>query len=343
MDPRRWSRLILACSPFLAMVARADDPSPDPSARELIAMAPVIASVDGKYRSIEVRGRIRKAGIAVLKFRALYRAPDRHAVLLCDGEDDTPLLFCADRKMFVYDPAEAVVQYAENVFSYLAIWCPDDNLRYFFGYYVGQDDPSRLLLDIKSIYSGSSMDEEVVRVGEGKYRLVSGEGPRGYLVSLIDRSREQPFTGLMVTLPGDDEPMLCVDTIVVDGELGDEEFAFPGKERLAEGIDVRAWPDDGGEEVVNAAGSVLRACYIRLAALRPELREAGPRRPGEPQVSIRARGPGAPGPEQLPDLTKIDWEKVRANDRKYSKALKAAIPPGFRSPAPAPAIDPSKP
>ena len=108
---------------LLSAVCLASRPSAmagEPSAKDLIKLAPVITSKDRAYESIAISGSMKGDGIH-LRFRAIYQAPDRHALLLTDGSDGTPLVFVAERQMLIYDPVHPAVLRFKNAKSQLTL------------------------------------------------------------------------------------------------------------------------------------------------------------------------------------------------------------------------------
>jgi hypothetical protein len=148
----------------------------EPSPKELIDMAQVISSSDATYRSIVFGGYLRQKGSACITFRAIYRAPDHYAVLIKDKADGTPLFFAADRQMFLYEPVRSVL-----------LWNADNNVRFsllqkagalriHLGVTSDKNQPSNVLLDVKSLLAGPFMNDKVVQISGKKYRLTRTVG-----------------------------------------------------------------------------------------------------------------------------------------------------------------------
>jgi hypothetical protein len=301
--------LTIVCSPFLAAIGAAAEPETR-SAADLIALAPVIRSSDERCRSIDVAGTFRDGGPLILKFRAIYRAPDRHALILSDGADDTPLLWASGDRMIIYDPVRPVVLYHSGNRTDFQIWQEGDDFKLVAGFEAARNGPSRILFDVGSLFTGGVQGDEAVAVGPGEYRLTRTSSKGNFLVAHIDTRIKQPYQKLELIMKGGRDPSLRFDRIVVDGALGDEEFAFPAKERLAARIAVKEAPGDGLLQQVGIMALAFRACYARLAANVPEMRGALP----------------------LPGLVGIDWDEVRRNDRMFSQVLKDVIPARPKTP-----------
>ena len=117
--------LLVLCIAWLhgARLATADD---QVSAQDLIRLAPVIDTTKSAYRSVRIEG-VMSAGFG-LRFRALYRAPDQHALFIEDGRDGTPLLLVSGGAMIAYDPVRPEALFDEVDHATLSIKCKDNKL-----------------------------------------------------------------------------------------------------------------------------------------------------------------------------------------------------------------------
>jgi len=102
---------------------------------------------------------------------------------------------------------------------------------------------------------------------------------------------------------------LCLDRLILNRTLEDEDFSLPTKRRLSRVVRVKDVTSDfeHGEELnrVLDRAMVVRAILNRPAATRPD------------QVSA---------------LPGVDWKRVRESDAKYAKALRDLVPPKLRAP-----------
>src|SRR5260370_42492361 len=86
-----------------------------------------------------------------LRFRALYRAPNRFALLVSDPADGTPLVFCSDRKMFLYDPVSPTLFYSENASFSLRLLSTKGNLSFSYTYLLYSSRNHDISLDLRSV------------------------------------------------------------------------------------------------------------------------------------------------------------------------------------------------
>jgi hypothetical protein len=302
MRSRSQLLLMAAClAGNLPSMARAGEPS----AADLIKLAPVIDSSDRALRSIEVRGSI-KGDSTHLRFRAIYRAPDQHALLLADASDGTPLVFVAERRMLIYDPVRPAVLRMEHARSTLILRSKGDapRLNYSFGASTHDGEPSELVLDLRSICGLPAVEERVVEDANGGYRLFRTDAEGVTTACSIDPRRKTPCASLKVFPKGHLEPSVFIDRIEVDGALRDEDFRFPETARLAGKIAVKDWPGDGVWDALGEVPSMIRAYEARLGANHPGMRK-----------SVRFAA-----------LKGIRWDQVRENDRKFSAVMKEILP-----------------
>ena len=281
----------------------------EPSARDLIARAPVIRSSDEEIRSIEIAGYERADGKILRTFRALYRAPDRFAFVTRAGYDGTPLSFAAERKMLVYDPVRPEVLVFHDVGNYRTIAAEGGKFEYTWGCKFTGDRPGDITLDLKSLFTapasakgGSSWEESVVKTGENRYVLTVKQD-KFYRRSRVDLNRPEPFATFEIANSPDGPPRFCVDKIVVNGELKDEEFAFPSTGRLAGTLKVREIKD-GLFAQANGSAVLMRAYHDRQTIHEP---------PGRGEIIT-------------PFLTGIRRGRIEEHDRLYAKQIRELIP-----------------
>jgi hypothetical protein len=166
-----------------------------------------------------------------------------------------------------------------------------------------------------------SETRSAIKTGDKTYRLVLISDSGTSLIANVDLDRPSPFTRIEMREEGMDEPIICLEKIVLDGNLGDKDFAFPSKARLAELLPLVDGSDDTLFNDLTSWSLIMRASYGRLAILVPEWRAAI-----DPN-----------------NEAKVDWDKVRENDRKYSKALRELIETIHSVPTPAPPRKPDAP
>jgi hypothetical protein len=279
-------------------VATADD---EVSAQNLIRLAPVIDTTNGAHRSVRIEGVVR-FGIE-LRFRALYRAPDQHALFFEDGGDGTPLFLASNGQLIVYDPVNAAALLDTNDHVTFSIGCKHRRLDWNFGFNSQKDKPSKIDINVASLYSTADRADSAAAVDGHRYRLIShlSDGPS--MLAMVDLARPCPFTRIDLVTDQDDQPWLTLDTIAVDEELGDEWFAMPDKARLSERVAVHDLSGTGFFKEVTGAALVMRAIYARIGANDPEIRET----------------------IKYPGLIGIDWAQVQQHDREFSQAFREAI------------------
>ena len=320
------SLILLAYATLTAAVA-SSGVAGEPSARELVALAPVIRSSDKNCKSIDISGFMNKEGITDLKFRAVYRAPDRFALLLYDGLDGTPLLYCSDRNMFVYDPVGPSFLYSGYAGFQIDLLATVETFVFSIDGSVVRSKSSSISIDLQSILWGPGQNglalmdqavkdgvvrDEVVKRNEGSYKLVRHEEEGSTIRIDVRLNANPPYTAIDFAEGGAPKPFLGIDKLAINGALKDEMFAFPEKDRLARTMTVRDVAGDGVLKSLGALALVTRAAVVRTAVNHPE---------------SRAR-------IKHPELLGVDWERVKQNDKRFSKILKTLVPQGLRTSMP---------
>lgn len=319
MKVKKRSRSALAVAALVAAIlpsARAEEPS----VRDLIALAPVLDSAEEGCRSLDIGGYIGddKGPGPRLRFRALYRAPDRFSLLLSDPTDGTPLAFCSGRKIFVYDPVSPAVYYSENSGFRLEMNFKNENLNFQCNYLLWSHDRPRILLDLRSVLAGISdvaraTNEtpvgDVVKLGENKYKFSLKDTQMSETRFYVDLFNKCHYTSVAFVCDGRID--LCLDNIGFNVPIEDDLFAFPAKERLGRSLPPikQVTAAIGLREVRDAASVVSRAGVVRAVVNRR----------------------GGTGPLKIPGLSDLEWDGIKANDKLYSKALRELIPPSLRA------------
>jgi hypothetical protein len=294
----------------------------EPTADDLIKLAPVLDSSDPKCRSIEFSGCMKGGDGVLLKFRSTYLAPGQHALFFSDGFDDTPILLVADRKIMFYDPVIPAILLSDNISLITSVKAEGEKLKLDWDFQKSKAKTERiktdlLRVDLKSILDGDT-DREVIKTGENNYRLILAKQAKEpcWVEATFDITKPSPCTSIRMIERESHEAVFCFDRIILNGNVGGEEFRFPAKDRLPEHLKVKDWPGDGFLANLGGLAMVTRACYARAGANHPSVRK-----------SIK-----------LPGLWGIHWDQIKANDAKYSAVLKRLIPSA--DPKPTTALDP---
>jgi hypothetical protein len=314
----KYLSICLAIGAVGAGTLQAPTRAGDPSADELVALAPLIDSSDARCKSLDVGGWLGSDEPLAPKwrFRALYRAPDQSCMLITDASDGTPLGFGSGRKMFIYDPIGPNLYYSEAAGFNLKMLCTTTGIKMKFNYLVNCKTAQHILLDFRSIMSltghasdGRAVDDTVVKRTASNFELLREFKNEPYLSLRIDLSKEYPYTGAAFFWNG--KTYLCVDRLTVNAALKDEVFLFPAKRRFPRALPVKVVRADEG----TAAIREMETVFERAGVVRAVINRAGP-----------------PEAINIPGFSTADWERVRANDRKFAKTLKGLVPASLREP-----------
>ena len=262
--------ILLAAAGLPALAATAGEPT----ARDLVALAPTISSADAGVRSIEIAGYDQADGRMIRSFRALYKAPDKFLFVLRDGPEGTPIAFAVGKQMFLYDPVKPRVLVFPHASNYRVLQhLPGGEYEDNWGAKLSGREPDRLVLDLKSVFAaevkdGATFRESVAKEGEGRYVLVRQEGNACKRLH-VDLNRPTPAFTYETAASPDGPANHGVDRIVVNGELGDSEFTFPSMTPLAGFVDV----EEVGEGLLastDALNVLARTLYVRQALHEPK-------------------------------------------------------------------------
>jgi hypothetical protein len=145
----------------------------------------------------------------------------------------------------------------------------------------------------------------------GEFGLIRSYENRPYLILNVDLAAKCPYTAAEFVYDG--KTNLRLDRLALDGDPGNEPFAFPAKLRVMRGLPIKDMTvGEGVAANLDLPSVIARATIVRAVVNRV----------------------GSPGRVEIPGLAGVDWDHVRENDRKYAKALRDLVPPYVR-PAPA--------
>lgn len=290
----------------LALLARPATAG-EPTAADLIAMAPLIRSDDKAIRTIELAGHVRHEGKLSYTFRALYKAPNRFAFVAFGGADGIPIYLVAGREMFVYEPVRPELVAFHDVAGFCTIGVEDGKHDLSTGVRFVGHKPETIEVDLKPFFLPLPREKHpgearVVKTGERQYTLLRrGEGV--YYRSRIDLSRPSPFTTFEAAPSPTAEPTYGLDTIVVNGDLDDSAFRPPALGRLPDGLKVHEIRGDSLLSEADGASLMMRAFHVRSDLHEPRLKR------------------GILGPAMMG----IRWDRVRENDARYGAAVKGLV------------------
>jgi hypothetical protein len=269
-------------------------------ARKLIKLAPAVRSGDINCRSIKFAGSLRMDSVR-LHILAWYRSPDQYSFQVESGDDARAVLFLSDRKLIIYNPVEDTVVYvnpARFEFSFRI----EDGRRIHKFFVSNSEEPSEILVDIKSLFSVPSNGKDDVRAEKGAFRLTRTTVNGSTLTALVDPARRCPYRKFSITGDGETEPEFVVEEISVDEDVSEQLPPFPSRAILQKRVRLTDWSEIA--QRVDNDFSALACCFLsaRLAVYNMDARREYERlRP------------------------KIDWEDVDINDRWTSFAIRELL------------------
>jgi hypothetical protein len=280
----------------------------EPTAQDLIALAPAIRSDDRAVRTIELAGHVRHEGKLSYTFRAFYKAPGRFAFATFGGYDGIPIYFAADREMFSYEPVRPELTVFHDVAGYCFVGVKDGKYEMttcgiqFVGHKL-----ETIEVDLKPFFlpwtqEKNPAEARVVKTGDRQYTLIRrSEGV--YYRARIDLSRPIPFTTFEVAQSPTGEATYAIDKIVVNGELDEAAFRFPALDRLPGGLKVHEVRSASIISEADGASQMMRAFQVRRDLHEPPLKR------------------GILGPAMMG----IRWDRARENDARYGAAVRGLV------------------
>ena len=288
----------------------------EPTARDLIALAPVLDSLDKGCQSLDVGGWLGSDEPLApkMRFRTFYKAPNEFSLLISDTGDGTPLVLCSGKKMLVYDPVGPTVYYSENASFTLELRCTSTRLTFNYSFFIKDGKPHHILVDFRSVMSnfganaeGSGFGDSVAKRNANEFALIRSYETSPYLILNVDLAAKCPYTAAEFVYDG--RTGLRLDRLALDGDPGNESFAFPAKLRVMRELPIKDLTvDDDVAANLDLTSVIAQATIVRAVLNRV----------------------GSPGRNEIPGLVGVDWDHVRENDRKYAKALRDLLSPSLR-------------
>jgi hypothetical protein len=290
----------------LSFVSLAGGLEADPTAEQLISLAPVIRSSDAAVRSIRVTGCAEQEGGVNVRFYALYQAPGRYMSCFLDGTDDTPIFFHSGGKMLIYNSIDNYIAYTDFSYIELSVAQSDEDLHFQLGLTKTNEKDSGGLfsVDLRSLYGAPARDGEATRIGAKEYSLKRATKRGSLMIASLDLTRSRPFHQFEVYSTSKRKPSLSI-TIDEDAEV--PWVAMPPKELLGKRIGIKDWSKDRLPENAATLAYIVRACNGRLA-----IRDKNLRNDFESRYGVH-----------------VDWKKVEMQDRRISQALREELKPAI--------------
>jgi hypothetical protein len=279
----------------------------EPTAQDLIALAPAIRSDDRTVRTIELAGHVRHEGKLSYTFRAFYKAPGRFAFATFGGYDGIPIYFVADREMISYDPVRPELTVVHDVAGYCFLGVEDEKYKMATGIQFVGHKLETIEVDLKPFFLPLPQEKHpaearVVKTGDRQYTLIRRTEDASYRAR-IDLSRPIPFTTFEVAPSPTAEATYAIDKIVVNGDLDEAAFRFPALDRLPGGLKVHEVRSISLLSEADGASLMMRAFQVRRDLHEPRLKR------------------GILGPAMMG----IRWDRVRENDARYGAAVKGLV------------------
>jgi len=309
---------VIACSMLCALVVflpvlsdAVDKPAPVPDAQALLKSIPVLTEKNEKLASLLLDLRLQTGKTFGVKAHLAYRKPDDCALTMTDAAG-TPIMVVAEDRMLLFDSVQQEVfalvtkrTHGVRIFSDAA-----QEAKFKIGVLTEDEEragKSCLHVDVASFFNGLVKTTRATR--RDKHVVLSATSPRGSLVrAVLDPSKPFPCSGFTIRAKGEKKPFVTVG-IRANARVGPGDFVLPDLEVLRKHVDVREFPPAAGRKITMMADR-LKMCMM-LAEVR-----ATPDTP-EARAELERRF-----------NQKIDWDAVKAFDRKaaeaYREAMKAA-------------------
>ncbi|MGH7178699.1 MAG: hypothetical protein ACREJC_15080, partial [Tepidisphaeraceae bacterium] len=172
----RFSAVAILVCALCAMQANAQPAattqSADPMLQKVLGMAPVLINSDRTITEFAADGWIDTPRAGRLRFRIGYAAPNRCSLIVYHDFDDTPLLFYADGKGWVYDGRNSqaiLLTRAQGLFSVGIVGGQHVFEMAMTSFKPGREPHDVLNVDIKSLFSGAAV--QIAQTGEYTYSL----------------------------------------------------------------------------------------------------------------------------------------------------------------------------
>ena len=309
MQTQYFSAFSVFCLPLIIATSLK---AGEPSVQDLIDMAPVLKSSDENIHNMDIRGYVKLAGIGYVSVRASYCGPnerplmrDTSALVVRDREDGTPILLASDDKCFIYSCIKPELVYIPRSAKYTMILNEKlGAVNFSFQVNSALTPQPAITLDIKSLLAVASNGDKVVKTGSRSYRLSRIDGLGDTRVYHINLDNPTKYEKIEVFPPGETEPALCIEKIVVNGEASVPMPTFPTRGRLAETqITLTEVPDGALPGASSPTAIMFRAVISKISINHPEARH------------ILTRS----------GISNVDWNKVKENERVSSRLLRQLV------------------
>lgn len=282
----------------------------EPTARELVALAPVLHSADPACHNLVISGIVggTEKTLPRWRFRACYKAPNQYSLLVSDPVDGTPMVFASGNKMLVYDPVDAIVYYSERASFSVDLICNENGIDFKVVYLLVSNKETQISINLRSfmknMYENNKLvSEHISRISNSLSKVdIKFESGQRLDVNL-DLSTKGKYTS--VSMYENEVNFLFLDMLEIDRNISGESFGFPDKQTLTKSLpikDVESIKDI--RTIQNIATIVGRATIAR------------------PFIN------GSMPPSLMKDagIAGISLSRLKENDKKYGTALIRIIP-----------------
>jgi hypothetical protein len=233
----------------------------------------------------------------------MYRDPDQYACCFVDRADGTPFIEFVNKQMIVYNAADSACAYMSDARFQFLLFVKEDKFSFKWGF-LRSEKPYNILVDVRSLYNQKGIRDDVALIGDGTFRLTRTMEKGLSLVALIDPSLSCPFKQIQVSEVESSEPVLLIRELAVNDQVREFWPVFPAKARLADKVKLVDGSKVGSVESNDSLQFVEKSFAARLA-----IRDKTWRDTYEKRYRVQ-----------------VDWDKVEAQDRKISRAIRELLP-----------------
>jgi hypothetical protein len=233
----------LLSSAALLALASGVAPAADPDPAELLKLAPRLSHTDADLQKVDLAVSFTMPTYGInFKLRLLATSRDKAAVYIVDPVDNTPVMASADGVTLIYDPQSSSVMYVHDTRPSFDLLYQNGAVRWNFGFTQADGAPAapgvaaawKLQVDAASFIDAATLSRSLKPLDGGATEFTGLTDKNARVTARLAPHRSAPLVGLQFTPPAGRGVGVSIDSLQLNGDVGETIRALPTAHALQE-------------------------------------------------------------------------------------------------------------
>lgn len=241
---------------------------------KLLSGAPVLSPENERLHSFRFTYTTRLPFDVPLTSRCAWARPDTYGFLLTAGEEETPVLFLAEKKTLLFDAGARSLLLGDDSGPRFVLAATATGINIQTG--LAAQSQAEVKIDFPSLLAGSVERGKLLKTADGNWQLTTlSESGNSQVVALFAGTAGHPLLSLEVNSAKENRQLFAVREISINQPADARWQPFPADEAFPAGLTLTHLADlkiNAAADGVNQVTQHLRAISVQCGLRKPDQR-----------------------------------------------------------------------